>query len=145
MNLLLFLILESVSMFVLICCKNMAIIFSKSVGDFFIYSNSFILHWKKTFQEILYTTTLIIFLPYIRSKSGNYGSWRDCCVFSWPEFKDYLFLIVSFCLYDWETRHSRHDIGNVWETWGYKFASIHHFNPDIVMLHIAITPLRVGI
>ena len=35
MNLLLFLILESVSMIiVLICCKNMTIIFSKSVSTF---------------------------------------------------------------------------------------------------------------
>ena len=84
MNLLLFFILESVSMLiVLICCKNMAIIFSKSVGDFFFCSNSFILHWKKIFQEILYTTTLDYFFAIHKVEEGSeIGSWRDCCVFS---------------------------------------------------------------
>ena len=66
MNLLLFLILESVNMIiVLICCKNMTIIFSKSVC-----SNSFILYWKKASQEILYMALLDYLLRYIRSKSG---------------------------------------------------------------------------
>ena len=55
------------------------------------------------------------------------------------------FSIVSFRLYAWETHHSRHGIGKVWETWGYKFASIHHFNSDIAMLHIDETPVKVGI
>ena len=55
------------------------------------------------------------------------------------------FSIVSFHLYASETRHSRHGIGKVWETWGNKFASIHHFNSDIAMLHKDKTPVKVGI
>ena len=53
-NLLLLLILESVSMIVLICCKNMTIIFSKSVSDFlFVQIVSYCIgkkHLKKYFM-----------------------------------------------------------------------------------------------
>ena len=55
------------------------------------------------------------------------------------------FSIVSFCLYTWQTRHSRHGIGKVGDTWDNKFASIHHFNPDIAMLYIDETPVKAGI
>ena len=75
MNLLLFLILESVStIVVLICCKNMAIIFSKSVSNFLfvqIVSYCIVLYWKKTFQGILYRAMLDYLLLYIRWKSGR--------------------------------------------------------------------------
>ena len=70
MNLLLFLISESVSMIiVLICCKSMTIIFSKS--HFLFVQIVSILYWKKTFQKILYTTMLDCLLRYVRSKSGR--------------------------------------------------------------------------
>ena len=60
-------------------------------------------------------------------------------------FKINYFSIVSFRLYAWKTCHLRHDIGKVWETWGYKFASIHRFNSVIVMLHVDETPVKDGI
>ena len=125
MNLLLVLILESVSMIiVLICCKNMTIIFSKSVC-----SNSFILYWKKTSQEILYTAMLDYLLRYIRSKSGWKLVLDATVVYSHDlNLRTNYFSITLFYPYAWETCHLRHGIREVWEAWGYKFASIHHFN-----------------
>ena len=124
-ELILFLILESVSMIiVLICCKNMTIIFSKSVC-----SNSFILYWKKTSQEILYTAMLDYLLRYIRSKSGWKLVLDATVVYSHDlNLRTNYFSITLFYPYAWETCHLRHGIREVWEAWGYKFASIHHFN-----------------
>ena len=42
----------------------------KECKQFFI-SNSFILSWKKTFQEILYIAMVDYLLQYIRSKNGQ--------------------------------------------------------------------------
>ena len=96
MNLLLFLILESVRMIiVLICCKNMTIIFSKSVC-----SNSFILYWKKASQEILYMALLDYLLRYIRSKSGPKLVLDATVVYSRDlNLRTNYFPIVSFRLY----------------------------------------------
>ena len=86
------------------------------------------------------------FLQYIRSKSARKLVLGTTVVHSRDlNLRTSYFSIVSFCLYAWKTCHSRHGIGNVQETWGYKFASIHHFNSDIAMLHIDETPVKVGI
>ena len=147
MNLLSFLILESVSMIiVLICCKNMTIIFSKSVSHFLFDQIVSYCLGKKTSQEILYTAILDYLLRYIRSQSGRKLNPGATHVYSCDlNLRTNCFSIVSFRLYTWETCHSRHDIGKVWQTWGYKFASIHHFNSDIAMLYIDQTPVIIGI
>ena len=107
MNLLLFLILESVSMIVLIRCKNMTIIFSKSVtSDIFVCSNSFILYWKKTFQEMLYTAVLNYLLWYIRLKNGQKLDHGGTVAYSCDlNLRINYFCIVSFHLYAWEICH----------------------------------------
>ena len=85
-------------------------------------------------------------MQYIRLKSGRKSVLDATVVYSGNlDLRTNYFSIVSFHLYAWETHHSRHGIGKVWETWGYKFASINHFNSDIAMLHIDETPVKVGI
>ena len=71
MNLLLFLILESVSMIiVLICCKNMTIIFSKSVSDFlFVQIVSYCI--GIVLFHIVFAAMVDYLLQYIRLKSGR--------------------------------------------------------------------------
>ena len=133
MNLLLFFILESVSMIiVLICYKNMTV-FSKSVSSFLFV------------QEILYMVMLDYLLRYITSvsKSGQKLVLSMTVAYSHDvNLRTSYFSIISFCLYAWETRHLRYNIGKLWETWGYKFASIHHFNSEIAVLHIDETPVK---
>ena len=134
------------SIIVLICCRNMTIIFSKSVSDFFICSNSFILYWKKTSQEILYMAMLDYLLRYIRSKSGRKLVLDATVVYSCDlNLRTNYFSNITFRLYALETSHSRYHIRKVWETRGYKFASIHHFNSHMLMLRIDETPVKVGI
>ena len=146
MNLLLFLILESVSMIiVLICCKNMTIIFSKSVSNSLCVQIVSYCIGKKHLKKYFIRQCQIIFLWYIRSKSGRKLVLDVTVVYSRDLNLRTNYFFVSFCLYTWETRHSRHGIRKVWETWGYKFPSIHHFNSDIPMLHIDETPVKVGI
>ena len=80
-------------------------------------SNSFILYWKKTSQEILYTAMLDYLLQYIRSKGGRKLVLDATVVYSRDlNLRTNYFSIVSFHLYALETRHSRHGIGKVWET-----------------------------
>ena len=147
MNLLLFLILESLSMIiVLICCKTMTIIFSKKVSNFiFVQIVSYCIREKKI-QEILYTAMLDYLLWYIKLKSGWnwFLVWTVAYSFDLNLRTNY-FSIVSCCHYAWETHHSRPDSGKVCETWSDKFASIHCFNSHIAMLHIDETPVKVGI
>ena len=116
MNLLLFIILESVNMiFVLICCKNMTIIFSKSVSSsLFVQIVSYCIgkkHLNKYFIRQYYL------LRYIRSKSGRKLVLDATVVCSRDlNLRTNYFSIVSFHLFTLETRHSRHGIGKVWET-----------------------------
>ena len=139
-----FLVLESVGMIiVLICCQNMTIIFSKSVSNFlFVQIVSYCIgkkHLKK------YMAMLDYLLWYIRSKSGWKLVLDATVVYSCDlNLRTNYFSIILFRLYAWETCHLRHGIGKVWETWGHKFASIHHFNSGIIMLHIDKTPVKVG-
>ena len=85
-------------------------------------------------------------LWYIRSKSGRKLVLGATIAYSRDiNLRANYFSIVSHRLYTWETSHSRHDIGKVWETWGYISTSIHHFNSDIAMLYIDETPVKVGI
>ena len=89
----------------------------KECYQFFICSNSFILYWKKTSQEILYTATLDYLLRHIRSKSGRKLVLDVTVVYSCDlTLRTNYFSVISFHLYVLETRHSRHDIGKVWET-----------------------------
>ena len=101
---------------------------------------------KKTLKEIVYRAILDYPLRYIRSQSGRKLNPGATHVYSCDlNLRTNCFSIVSFRLYTWETCHSRHDIGKVWQTWGYKFASINHFNSDIAMLYIDQTPVKIGI
>ena len=85
-------------------------------------------------------------LQYIRLKRGWKLVLGATVVYSqYINLRTNYFSTVSFCLYTWKNRHSRHDIGKVWETLDYKFASIHHFNSDIAMLHMDETSVKVGI
>ena len=71
-------------------------------------------------------------LQYIKSKSGRKLVLDATVVCSHDlNLRTNYFSIVLFYLYALETHHSRHGIGKVWETWGNKFTSIHHFNSDI--------------
>ena len=71
-------------------------------------------------------------LQYIKSKSGRKLVLDATVVCSHDlNWRTNYFSIVLFYLYALETHHSRHGIGKVWETWGNKFTSIHHFNSDI--------------
>ena len=102
MTLLLFLILESLSMIiVLICCKNIHDNDTfKECYWLLICSNSFILYWKKTSQEILYTAMLDYLLRYIRSKSGRKLVLVATVVYSSDlNLRTSHFSIVSFRLY----------------------------------------------
>ena len=85
-------------------------------------------------------------LQYIRSKSGRklVPDAMVVCSCDLNLMTNY-FSIIAFRLYALETSHSRYRIRKVWETRGYKFASVHHFNSDISMLHIDETPVKVGI
>ena len=128
-----------------IFCRNMTIIFSKS-SWFFICSNSFILYWKKTSQEILYTAMLDYLLRYIRSKSGWKLVLDATVVYSHDlNLRINYFSIITFRLYALETSHSRYRIRKVWEARGCKFASKHHFNSDMSMLCIDETLVKVEI
>ena len=90
MNLLLFFILESVSMIiVLICYKNMTV-FSKSVSSFLFV------------QEILYMVMLDYLLRYITSvsKSGQKLVLSMTVAYSHDvNLRTSYFSIISFCLY----------------------------------------------
>ena len=101
MNVLLFLILESVSMIiVLICCKNMTIIFSKSVSDFLFVQVVSYCTAKKTFQEILYMAMLDYLLRCVRLKSGRKLVLGATVVYSCGlDLRTNYFSIISFCLY----------------------------------------------
>ena len=89
----------------------------KECYQFFICSNSFILYWKKTSQEILYTAMLDYLLRYIRSKSGRKLVLDATVVYSCDlNLRTNYFSIVSFHLYALEACHLRHGIGKVWET-----------------------------
>ena len=69
---------------------------------------------------------------YIRSKSGRKLVLDATVVYSRDlNLRTNYFSIVSFHLYALETHHLGHGIGQVWETRGNKFTSIHHFNSDI--------------
>ena len=125
--------------------RNMTKIFSKS-SWFFICSNSFILYWKKTSQEMLYTAMLDYLLRYIRSQSGRKLVLHATVVCSRDlNLRINYFSIITFRLYALETSHSRYPIRKVWEARGCEFASKHHFNSDMSMLCIDETPVKVGI
>ena len=107
MNLLLFFILESVSMIiVLICYKNMTV-FSKRVSNFLFV------------QEILYMVMLDYFLRYITSVSKS-GQRLVLCMtvayFHDVNLRTNYFSIILLCLYALETRLLRYNIGKLWET-----------------------------
>ena len=100
-NLLLFLFLESASVIiVLIRCKNMTIISSKSVSDFlFVQVVSYCIG-KKPLQEILYTAMLDYLLRYRRSKSGRKLVLGATVAYSRDlNLRTKYFSIVSFRLY----------------------------------------------
>ena len=81
-------------------------------------SNSFILYWKKTSQEILYMAMLDYLLWYVRSKSGQKLVVDATVVYSCDlNLRTSYFSIVSFRLGAWETRHSRHcNLISDWES-----------------------------
>ena len=127
---------------VLICSKNMTIIFSKSARDFLLVQ--IISHCIGKKHLTLYGNVRL-FVAILGSKSGRKLVLGATIVYSHDlSLRTNYYSIVSFCLYAWEIHHSRHGIGKVWETWDYKFASIRHFNFDIAMLHIDETPVKVG-
>ena len=117
MNFLLFLILESVSMIiVLICCKNIAIIFSKSVSNFsFVQIVSYCLGKNISRNPLYGNVRLFITIHKVREWS-KIGSWCDCCYCCDLNLRTNYLSIVLFHLYTCETHHWRHDIGKVWET-----------------------------
>ena len=72
----------------------------KECQPFVICSNSFILYWKKTFQEILYTAMLDYLLRYIMSKSGRKLVLGATVVYSRDlNLRTHYFSIVSLRLY----------------------------------------------
>ena len=97
----------------------MTIILSKSVNDLFICSNSFILYWKKTSQEILYTAMSDYFFVEEWSKSGRKLVLDVTVVYSRDlNLRTNYFSSITFRLYALETSHSRYHIRKVWETRG---------------------------
>ena len=85
-------------------------------------------------------------LRYTRSRSGQKSVLDAIVVYSRDlNLRTNYFSIVSFRLYAWKIRHSRHGTEKAWETSGCNFASIHNFSSDIALFHIDETPVKVGI
>ena len=85
MNLPLFLILKSVNMiFVLICCKNMTIMFSRSVSNSLFVQIVYTALEKNISINTLYDNGRLFVVIHKVEEWSKIVSWCNCCVFLWP-------------------------------------------------------------